>query len=474
MPSDGAFNRREFLALGAVGAFALQGAPRRPNMVMIYCDDLGYSDLGCYGNRMIRTPNLDQLAARGTRFTSFYSTSPVCSPARAALLTGHYPQCYGIHHADLPESLPRYFLPESAVTIAEVLQQAGYYTAHVGKWHVGEPPDTVPPRQHGFDYFFGCFGGRPSSPWSRYARSMDPEIIINENRPVVYKGHVTEVETRAAREVIAGAKRDRPFFLALFYNAPHEPLAPLANQAKLYRDWSSEEQTYFQTVTDMDAGVGQVLTQLREAGLENDTLVVFSSDNGPETHSHRYSRGSAWPRRGMKTQLWEGGVRVPGIVCWPGRVPAGKVSDEPASILDVFPTFSAAAGVPPPKGLTLDGGVDLAALANGKLSTAARPLFFEFHFPQRGYVPSLPMAVRKGRWKLFAQHDLSVVELYDLETGIGEQNDVAGQHPEVVRELREELRRWWAQFADQVDLTLKPVRVETPGPEQLERKYYRN
>lgn len=474
MLSQSAFRRRDFLRLGAAGALGFQGAPRRPNIVMIYTDDLGCSDLGCYGNRIVRTPHLDGLAAGGTRFTSFYSTSPVCSPARAALLTGHYPQRYGMHHADLPESRPRYFLPESALTIAKALQQSGYYTAHVGKWHVGEPPDTVPPRRHGFDYFSGCFGGRPSSPWIRYARSMDPEVIVNESRPVVHKGHVTEVQTRAALEVIANARRDRPFFLLLSYNAPHEPLAPLAHQAKLYRDWSPEEQTYFQTVTDLDAGVGQVLAKLRELGLERDTLILFSSDNGPEAHSHRYSRGSAWPLRGMKTQLWEGGVRVPGILYWPGKAPAGKVSDEPAGILDVFPTFCAAAGVPVPEGVTLDGGVDLVALANRKLSTQARPLFFEFHFPQRGDVPSLPMAVRKGRWKLFARHDLSAVELYDLETDIGEQNDLAGQRPEVVRPLREELRRWWAQFADKVDLALKPTRVETPSPEDLEKRYYRN
>jgi N-acetylgalactosamine-6-sulfatase len=476
MADPSTLGRRHFLGLCAAAAVSpvARAQTRRPNIVMIYCDDLGYSDLGCYGNRLVQTPNLDRLAARGTRFTQFYVTSPVCTPSRAGLITGHYPQRYGIHHADLPESLPRYFLPDSAITVAEVLKSAGYYTAHVGKWHLGEPPETVEPRKQGFDYFFGCFGGRPSSPWIKYARSMDPEIIVNENRPVAYKGHVTAVQTAAALDILANTQRDRPFFLNLWYNAPHEPLAPLPYQAQLYRHWSAEEQTYFQTVTDMDQGVGQILAKLEELGIANDTLILFSSDNGPEAHSFRYSRGSAWPLKGMKTQLWEGGIREPGILYWPGRVPAGKTSHEAVSTLDVFPTFCAAAGAPIPQGLTLDGGVNLLAVANGKLTTQDRVLFFEFHFPQRGYAPSLPMAVRKGKWKLFAKHDFSVLELYDLENDIGEQRNLAAQFPKVVQELKEQLQRWWAQFADQVDLNPKTTRVPTPSEEELEKRYYRN
>lgn len=446
---------------------------RRPNIIVIVCDDLGYGDLGVYGNRVIQTPHLDRLAAQGTRLTQFYVTSPVCTPTRAALVTGHYPQRYGIHHADLPESLPRYPLPGSALTIAEVLKPAGYATAHIGKWHLGEPPETVAPREQGFDYFFGCFGGRPSSPWIKYARSMDPEIVVNEDRPVVYKGHVTDVQTKAALDWLGKTSRNQPFFLNLWYNAPHEPLAPLAHQEKLYRSWDKAEQTYFQTVTDMDRGVGQVLAKLDELGVAGETLVIFTSDNGPEAHSAAYSRGSAWPLKGMKTQLWEGGVREPAIVRFPRRVPAGQVSKAMASVLDLFPTICAAAGVEIPAGLKLDGGINLLPVLNGK-SAAERALFFEFHFPQRGVVASLPLAVRKGRWKLFADHQFNSIELYDLEADIGEGRNVAAQHPAIARGLKTELRQWWGQFAGKVDLNAPRTRVEAPTPAELEKKHYRN
>lgn len=446
---------------------------RRPNIVVILCDDLGYSDLGVYGNRIIQTPHLDRLAAGGARLTHFYVTSPVCTPTRAALMTGHYPQRYGIHHADLPELLPRYPLPGQAVTLAEVLRQAGYATAHIGKWHLGEPPETVAPRQQGFDYFFGSFGGRPSSPWSKYARSINPEMIVNEERPVVQQGHVTDVQTQAALAWLARTSRRQPFFLNLWYNAPHEPLAPLAHQAKLYGSWDQAEQTYFQTVTDMDRGVGQVLAKLDELGIAGETLVIFTSDNGPEAHSAPYSRGSAWPFKGMKTQLWEGGIRVPALVRWPGRVPAGRVADAITSVLDLFPTICAAAQVDIPAGLNLDGGVDLLPLLNGQ-RPAPRALFFEFHFPQRGVAASLPLAVRRGRWKLFANHQFNSVELYDLTTDLGEGRNLVAQHPAVARALKAELQQWWAQFDAQVDLNAPRPRIAPPTPEELEKKHYRN
>lgn len=467
-------NRRSFLKTSFAAAIPGRAQSRRPNILMILCDDLGYSDLGCYGNRVIQTPNLDKLASRGVRFTQFYVTSPVCSPTRAALMTGRYPQRFGIHHADLPESLPRYPLPDSAVTISAVLQKAGYYTAHVGKWHLGEPPEAIEPRKRGLDYFFGCFGGRPSSPWIQYARSMNPEIVVNENRPVVYKGHITEIETQAALDMIGKSSPERPFFLNLWYNAPHEPLAPIPFQDKLYRDWSSEEQTYFQTVTDLDKGVGQIMAKLEAMGFADNTLILFSSDNGPEVHRSQFSRGSAWPLKGMKTQLWEGGIREPGILVWPGKVPAGKTSDAITSILDAFPTFCAAAGVPVPKEVHLDGGLDLVRAARGELSTRNRLLFFEFHFPQRGVAASLPLAVRRGKWKLFSNLTLDAFELYDLESDVGEQRNIAPGNDGTVRELKAELEKWWDQLKGNANLSLQPTRVPPPAPEELEKKYYKN
>ena len=469
--------RRQFIlgSLAAAAARLAGWAPgRRPaNIIMILCDDLGYSDLGCYGNRVIQTPNLDRLAAEGTRFAQFYVTSPACSPSRAAIMTGQYPQRYGIHSSDLPEALPRCGLPESAVTIAKVLKSSGYYTAHVGKWHLGEPPFTVVPRKQGFDYFFGCFGGRPSSPWNKYARSTDPEIIVNENRPVVYKGHITAIETAAALEVLTKTRRDQPFFLNLWYNAPHEPLAALPNQAVLYRSWDPAEQTYFQTVTDVDKGVGQVLMRMEELGIAENTLVLFSSDNGPELHSYPFSRGFAWPLRGMKAQLWEGGIRVPGILRWPGVVPAGTISDRIVSTLDIFPTFCAAAGTTP-RGVHLDGGLDLVRIANGDRTGLDRTLFFEYHMPQGVVPPSLPMAVRRGKWKLFSNRRFDSLELYNLETDVGEQDNVTAHNPSITRALKAELERWWAQVSGKVDLDTSRTRVPVPAADELEKRYYKN
>lgn len=466
--------RRTFLqaALGAAAAGAAPSAPP-PNIITILCDDLGYGDLGCYGNRIIHTPNIDAMAAAGARFTDFYAASPVCSPTRAALMTGHYPQRYGIHGADLPEHTLRFTVPGSAVTVTEVLKGAGYYTAHVGKWHLGEPPHTVEPRQQGLDHFFGSFGGRPSSPWIKYSRSMDPEIIVNEERPVVHKGHITEILTGEAERVIRERARGGPFYLNLWHNAPHEPLAPLPHAKKLYRWWNAAEQTYFQTVTDMDAGVGRIFQVLRETGLDRNTLVVFTSDNGPEAHSHPFSTGSAGPLKGMKTSLWEGGIRVPGIVWWPGRVAAGAVCRAPATVLDLFPTYCAAARVKPPAGMRLDGSENLVDLAGAK-AYAGRSLFFEYHKGQRGAADSsLPMALRRGRWKLFADHEFSRTELYDLESDPGEQRNAAAANPEVVAAMLPELRKWWAQFGD-VDLHPKNSLIPAPSREELDQRYYRN
>ncbi len=460
--------RRFFLA--AATSLAAQAAP--PNVVIILCDDLGYADLGCYGNRTIQTPNLDRFAAEGVRFTDFHSTSPVCSPSRTALITGQYQQRYGIHHADGPETTRRYVVPASAITLAEVLHDAGYYTAHVGKWHLGEPPEAPHPLDQGFDSFFGTFGGRPSSGWIKYARSMNPEMIRGRERPVVHPGHVTEVQAKAALEVIDERAGKGPFFLNLWLNAPHEPLAPLANQAQSYPHWSKEEQTYFQTVTDIDRAVGQILAKLEEKGVARNTLVIFSSDNGPEAHSFEFSRGTAAPLHGMKTQLWEGGIRVPFLLRFPGRAPAGRVSPAVASMLDVFPTVLAAAGAAPATKLDLDGGTDLIAVAKSGAKLDARTLFFEFRFPQRGVQSSLPLAARRGRWKLLSNDAFTAVELYDLESDIGESRDVAAANPAIRKALLAELKRWRVRFPL---TTLPPAqRIETPSLEELEKRHYRN
>ena len=212
---------------GTVRADAPQPTNKRPNVIFILTDDLGYGDLACYGHPTIKTPNLDKLAKDGMRFTQFYVTSPVCTPSRTSFVTGRHPQRFGIHSADVPESLPRYALPEDAVTIQRLLRRAGYRTAHIGKWHLGEPPLTGMPRKHGFDFFFGCMGGRPSSSWIKYARYDDAQYFRNEEPAKTYPGYNTDVLTEQALKYLDEVgKGDAPFYLNLWYHAPHEPLSP--------------------------------------------------------------------------------------------------------------------------------------------------------------------------------------------------------------------------------------------------------
>ncbi len=437
---------------------------QRPlNVVFILADDLGYGDLGCYGHPKIRTPHLDRLAKEGMRFTQFYVTSPVCSPSRASFLTGRHPQRFGIHHADLPEQLPRYSLPVTAVTVNKLLRKAGYRTAHFGKWHLGEPPDTGLPRKHGFDHFFGTLGGRPSSSWTKFARYDDAQFILNENQPKTYPGYGTDVLTDRVLQYLDGAaKGDKPFYINLWYNSPHEPLSPKVKQAELYADRDKKEQVYFGSVTNLDDNVGRVLKKLDDLGVASNTLVVFSSDNGPEVHTFQWAAGSAGPLRGMKTQLWEGGIRVPLIVRLPGMVPAGKMSDAVASSLDFLPSICEFAGVDAPPSKDRDEGISLVPILTGKGKAEKRCLYWEFHGSQRGGPPSGSVVVREGDWKLhvYFQKEKRELHLYNLATDPGEQEDVLEQHKDLAARLEKKALEWYEQLPKE-----KATRQRVPVPE---------
>lgn len=465
--------RRSFLATACASVLTAQQR-NRPNIILIVCDDLGYGDLGCYGNQIIQTPNLDRMARDGVRFTDFHVTSAVCSPSRAAIMTGRYHQWFGIHGADVPETTNRFGLPPGTMTMGKMLQQAGYYTAHIGKWHLGEAPDFPHPLDMGFDHFFGLMGGRPSSSWIKYARSMNPEMILNKDRPKVYEGHVTDVQTKGAIDVIEKRPKDKPLFMNIWFNAPHEPLAPLANQGELYRHFSKEEQVYFQTVTDVDRAVGQIVKKLEEEGIADNTLIFFTSDNGPEAHTFEYSRGTSAPLKGMKTQVWEGGIRVPALMRWPGHITAGSISRAVVSTLDLYPTFAAAAEATVSNRSELDGGVDLVNALAKSDDLRQRPLFFEYRAAQqRGVLPqSLPLAVRRGKWKLFASQDFERAALYDIEFDTAESRDVAANYQRVVEELLPLLKKWRAAFPIQQRPPGTPI--PPPSLEELEKRYYHN
>ncbi len=466
------------MLIGAMLAAPCPAAPPRPNFLLILTDDLGYGDLTCFGHKDTRTPRLDAMAADGVRLTAFYVTSPVCSPTRASFMTGRHPQRFDIHHADLPERLPRYPLPEDAVTVAELLKNDGYLTGHYGKWHLGEPPLTPMPRRHGFDRFFGGMGGRPSSSWSRWARSNDPQMFTDERPATTYPGHVTDVTTDHCLEFLEHAvAQERPFYVNLWFNAPHAPLTPQVDQIARFAerdDLSQRQKVYYATVENLDANVGRILEKLEALGVADNTLVLFTSDNGPESHSYRYAAGSTGPLRGIKTQLWEGGIRVPTIARYPDALAGGRVYAQPASALDWVPTVCALAGIETPQ--ELDEGMNLMPLLSGEASPEPRSLYFEFHYPQRkprrdewplthGDEPSGPLVMRRGDWKLHMYPDLGRVRLYHLATDPGEQTELAEQHPHIAGELAAELEGWYATLPHEGP-NLEITRVPVPETEE--------
>jgi arylsulfatase len=302
-------------------------AQRHPNIIFIYADDMGYGDLGCYGAKAIKTPNIDRMAAEGLRLTSFYSVSPICTPSRAALMTGRYAARMGIEQMRLANVLfpaDKTGLPESETTVARALKERGYTTACIGKWHLGRgaPYRAI---DHGFDYYFGI----------PYSNDMTPTPIMR-NGDVIEEPAKQDTLTRRYTEEAIGfieKQKSKPFFLYLAHNMPHIPL----HASDSFRGKSAGG-LYGDVVQELDWSVGEVLNALKRNGLDRDTIVFFSSDNGP------WYQGSPGPLRGRKGWTYDGGVRVPGIVRWPTHIRAGRVSDEPAATIDFFPTALALSG----------------------------------------------------------------------------------------------------------------------------------
>jgi arylsulfatase A-like enzyme len=408
-------------------------APRRPNIIVILADDLGYADLGCQGMKDIPTPHIDSLAKDGIRCTSAYVSCPVCSPTRAGLMTGRYQQRFG--HEFNPGPLRRrdskFGLPLGEKTLADRLKALGYVTGLVGKWHLGNDADHHPLRR-GFDSSFGFLGGAHSY--------LDPkanpaDLILRGTEPVDEKEYLTDAFTREASAFIE-KNRGKPFFLYLAYNAVHGPMHPSRDRIGRFGAIADEKRrTYASMMAALDDGVGAVLGKLREAGLEDDALVFFLTDNGGPT---RVNTSRNDPLRGFKGQVWEGGIRVPFLVRWKARLPGGKVYGEPVSSLDIVPTALAAAGAPPGADSGLDG-VDLAPHLAGK---ADRPphesLLWRF---------GAQAAIRQGKWKLVRIGD-AAPQLFDLEADIGEAKDLAASRPDETGKLRAALEKWTAGLAE--------------------------
>lgn len=416
-----------FVALAFVSAVPASPPPSRPpNIVLIVTDDMGYADIGPFGSTNHRTPALDRMAREGMKLTSFYA-APVCSPSRAQILTGAYAQRVSIPFVVLPDY--RHGLHPDERTVPEYLRDRGYITMAIGKWHLGHEPPHLPTR-HGFDHYFGLpYDRRIKLPLMRDDEVV--EVLEGDDRDTPIERFTDE----AVRFI--SARRDRPFFLYFAHTATHIPLHP----GKRFRG-RSPHGLYADWVEEVDWSVGRVLDALREQKLADDTLVIFTSDNGPWL-PYGSEAGTAEPLRGGKGSTWEGGVRVPLIAWWPGHVPANAVRDAVAGNIDFLPTFVSLAGGPVPTRPKIDGR-DLSPLLLGQSETSPHEAYFLYNVHRLE-------AVRSGPWKLalgpqienlgdehFPADAFSLApRLYNLDTDIAEQTDVAARHPDVVARLQQ-------------------------------------
>lgn len=460
--------RRDFLKTIALGTaslalgrslFASERSGRKPNFVLIHIDDLGWTDLACFGSRYYETPNIDRLASQGMRFSNAYAACAVCSPTRAALMTGRYPARVGItdwirarfQGGKIPgpgEKLPEYvgnkrkkllcprnpfWMELSEVTIAEALKSAGYVSCHIGKWHLGA--EEWYPEKQGFDFNIGgCDFGQPPSYFDPYQRKGQGGIPTLKPRR---KGeYLTDREGDEAVRFIK-EHRDRPFFLYMAHYAVHTPIQAKQDLIAKYKAKTPTNQknpTYAAMVQSVDQAVGKIMAALDELKLTERTMVIFTSDNGGllgPTHNAPLRAGKGYP--------YEGGIRVPLIVRWPGAVNAGSACDAPVISVDYFPTICQAARVNLPADRAIDGE-SLAPLLRQTGALKRRAIFWHFPHYRGGIVPY--SIIRAGDWKLIKRYEGTTFELFNLKNDLSEKNDLAQQMPEKVKELDAKLTAW--------------------------------
>jgi len=455
MPNNKADNRincdrREFLRTAARGtlgllvgtslmgceqAMAEANSSKRPNFVIGLCDDLGYGDLSCYGHPVIQTPRIDELAEEGIRFTDCYAAAPVCSPARAGMLTGRTPHRCGIYNW-IPEDSPMHVLADE-MTVATLVKQVGYQTCHVGKWHCNgkfNSAEQPQPGDHGFDYWFSTQNNAAPS-------HHNPTNFVRNGEPVgPMEGYSSTLIVDEAISWLQSRASDEPFCLFVWFHSPHEPVATGQQFEDMYPNATERGQAiYYGNVTQMDHEFGRLVDTLDTMGLRDDTFVMFTSDNGPET-LNRYktawrSHGSPGPLRGMKLHVYEGGIRVPGIIRWPGKTTAGRVCSEPICATDLLPTICAATGAQIPRDRPIDGASILPVFADQPISRQV-PLYWRYDRA----ISSPKVAMRHGDWKILADGDLETFELYNLKEDLTESNDLSEQQPQRLRSMAETLQ----------------------------------
>jgi len=472
--------RRQFLRTIAVGTGAAAALPsalfftscttrgRRPNVILILTDDQGYGDLGCHGNNRLRTPAIDRLYRESVRFTNFYACT-LCSPTRASLLTGRYNYRTGVIDTWVGQALMR----TEELTIAELLKKAGYRTGIFGKWHLG---DNYPLRSldQGFEESLVHNDGLLGSISDPADNHYDDPILQHNGRTEKCRGYCTDVFFNAAMDFIS-ADRSRPFFVYLATNVPHYPLEVADSYAQPYREMGFDEKTSrtYGMIANLDENIGRLLERLKEWALEDDTVVIFMSDNGPQ-HGDRYNAGL----RDIKGSMYDGGIKVPFFVRWPSRLAAGRDVDRIAAHIDVLPTLLEICGASPPARLKLDGRSLGPLLSDpGKEEWPDRMLFFQQCRPDPEGIdrprPFTHCAVRSQHHKIVmtaadpAEQETKAVgleetQLFDMAADPGENNDIARDHPEVVREMRAAYESW---FEDVTQGIRSPVRIPLGAPE---------
>jgi len=436
-----AFCRAFWLAALAVGLTVCPirtVAGEKPNILVILCDDLGYGDLGCFGHPVIESPHLDRLASQGLRLTSCYAAAPVCSPARAGLITGRTPNRAGVYDW-IPDGSPMH-LRQHELSVASIMKDAGYHTCHVGKWHLNgkfNHPEQPQPGDHGFEYWF-------STQNNALLTHANPVNFARNGKAVgPLQGFSSTLIVDEAIRWLDERDSARPFCLFVWFHSPHEVIATAEAYVERYLNRSAgrKQAEYFGNVTQMDEEVGRLLGAVDTAETGDNTFVFFTSDNGPET-LNRYgpnssrSYGVPGPLRGMKLHMYEGGIRVPGIVRWPGHARPGSTSDEPISGVDVLPTLCEIAGADLPARPRLDGASFLPALS-GKSVDRSVPLYWQYDRA----LSHPKVALRDGDWKLLADAELKTFELYNLRDDVAEAKNLAKQEPKRTQRLAEKLRK---------------------------------
>lgn len=453
-------NRREFLKKAGLAGAALavpgcksslktasqSSTSEKTNFIIIFTDDQGYQDIGCFGAEGFQTPNLDRMAEEGARFTDFYSSAPICSPSRAGLLTGCYPPRVSIPEVIFPDD--KFGLNPNEITIAEVLKQKDYATACIGKWHLGDLAHLLPTNQ-GFDYYFGL--PYSNDMWPPNSDRYPPLPLIENEKTIEPNPDQSLLTLRYTEKAInfITENKSRPFFLYLAHTMPHVPLY-VSDRFK----GQSEKGIYGDVIEEIDASTGKLLETLKKLGIEERTLIIYTSDNGPWLSKGEHG-GSAKPLRDGKFSTYEGGMRMPCIMRWPGKIPANSTCSEIAATIDLLPTFASIAGAEIPIERIIDGK-DISKILVRPDAQSPRNSFFYYQKLRLG-------AVRLGKWKLVFGHKAeNAPELYNLKKDIGEQNNVAGRYPQIVKKLRKLADKMRDDLGDSAR-DIKPENARPPG-----------